>query len=209
MSGPVEGTTIATGIIGTNSFVQVIGNINVTGQQNNQCNLPSISQQEIWFEVRKPVESFTGRRKELQHLHNKVQRNLGKNEHKLTVISQMTCISGLGGIGKSEIARMYARQYGQDYDGNVMWINAETYGTLIESFHRLAKNKLNISIKSIDGQEKDINSIVQEVYKYFSKRKSLFIFDNAEKLRTEKKKMRELISFCRIFNQLKIMNPIL
>jgi tetratricopeptide (TPR) repeat protein len=38
----------------------------------------------------------------------------------------------------------------------------------------------------MDGQEKDIKSIVQEVYKHFSKRKSLFIFDNAEKLRTEK-----------------------
>jgi tetratricopeptide (TPR) repeat protein len=68
----------------------------------------------------------------------------------------------------------------------VIWINAETYGTLTQSFHRLAKDKLNISTKSIDGQEKDLKSIVQEVYKYFSKRKSLFIFDNAEKLRAEK-----------------------
>ncbi len=97
------------------------------------------------------MESFTGRRKELQNLHKEVQRNLGKNMHKLTVISQVTSISGLGGIGKSEIARMYAREHGQDYDGNVMWINTETYGTLTESFHRLAKDKLNISTKNIDG----------------------------------------------------------
>jgi hypothetical protein len=68
----------------------------------------------------------------------------------------------------------------------VIWINAATYGTLKESFHRLAKDKLNILTKSMDGQEKDIKCIVQEVYKYFSKRKSLLIFDNAEKLRTEK-----------------------
>jgi hypothetical protein len=84
------------------------------------------------------------------------------------------------------MAKMYARQHCQDYDGNVIWINAETYGTLTQSFHRLAKDKLNISTKSIDGQEKDIKSIVEEVYKYFTNRKSLFIFDNGEKLRTEK-----------------------
>jgi hypothetical protein len=79
MSGPVEGTTIATGFNSTNSFVQVMGDIIVTGQCSWQCN------------------------------------------------------------------------------------------------NRLAKDKLNISTKSIDGQEKDINSIVQEVYKYFSKRKSLYL----------------------------------
>ena len=164
------------------------GEFNVIGKQINQTIIPSNPPQEtsIWFEVRKPVESFTGRKRELENLHKEVQRNLGNNEHKLTVISQVTSISGLGGIGKSEIARMYAHKHGQEYDGNVIWINAETYGTLTESFHRLAKDKLNISTKSIDGQEKDIKSIVHEVYKYFSKRKSLFIFDNAEKLRTER-----------------------
>jgi hypothetical protein len=81
---------------------------------------------------------------------------------------------------------MYARKHCQDYDGNVIWINAATYGTFKESFTRLAEDKLKILTKSMDSQEKDIKIIVQEVYKYFSKRKSLFIFDNAEKLRTEK-----------------------
>jgi tetratricopeptide (TPR) repeat protein len=187
MSGPVE-KTVATGISCVNSIVQVNGNIEVIGQQINRNTLTSTSQQEnlIWFDVRKPVESFTGRKRELEILHKEVQRKKRKNEHKLAVISQRTSISGLGGIGKSEIARMYAREYCQDYDGNVIWINAETYGTLTQSFHRLAKDKLNISTKSMDGQGKDIKSIVQEVYKYFSKRKSLFIFDNAEKLRAEK-----------------------
>jgi hypothetical protein len=184
MSGSVEEKTFAFGISGANNFTQV-GNMTVIGQQStavtNQYILPSTSLQEnsIWFDVRNPVESFTGRSKELENLHKEVQRNLGKNKHKLTVISQVTSICGLGGIGKSEIAKMYARQHCQDYDGNVIWINAATYGTLEESFHRLAKDKLNISTKSIDGQEKDIKSIVQEVYKYFSKRKSLFFFDNA------------------------------
>jgi hypothetical protein len=41
MSRPAEGTTIATGISGTH--IQVMGDIIVTGDQTNLCNLPSIS----------------------------------------------------------------------------------------------------------------------------------------------------------------------
>jgi hypothetical protein len=188
MSGSVEQKTIVTGISGENHSVQVTRDMNVISQQINQYNLSSTSLQEnsIWFDVRKPVESFTGRSRELEDLHKSVQHNLGENNDKLTVISQVTSISGLGGIGKSEIAKMYARKHCQDYDGNVIWINAATYGTFKESFTRLAEDKLKILTKSMDSQEKDIKIIVQEVYKYFSKRKSLFIFDNAEKLRTEK-----------------------
>ena len=132
--------------------------------------------------MREPVESFTGRTKELDELHELVQR---KNE--LTVISQITSISGLGGIGKSELARKYAHEYSQKYDGNVIWINAESYGILVESFHRLTQDELEISTKNIDGKEKDIQFIVKDVYKFFAKKKSLFIFDNAEKYRTQQK----------------------
>ena len=130
----------------------------------------------IWFNVREPVESFTGRTKELEKLHKLVQRGQS------TVITQTTSISGLGGIGKSELVRMYAQKYSQYYDNNFIWINAESYATVVESFHRLAQDELGISIKNIDGTERDIKSIIKDAYKSFAKRKSLFIFDNAEKL---------------------------
>ena len=136
----------------------------------------------IWFDVKEPIESFTGRTKELEELHKLVQR---KNE--LTVISQTTSISGLGGVGKSELARKYVHEHSQDYDGNVIWINAESYVTLVESFHRLAQDELGISTKNTDGKEKDIKSIVRDVYKYFAKRISLFVFDNAEKLKAQQR----------------------
>jgi hypothetical protein len=187
MSGIVKRNISATGASGSNNKVK--GDMTVIGQQNNYTTTsPPISRTNfIWFDVRKPVTSFTGRVRELKKLHEEVQRSVEQNENRLTVISQITSISGLGGIGKSELARMYAHQHSQDYDENVIWINAETSGTLTESFQRLAKDELNIPTKSIDGQEKDISSIVREVYYYFSKKKSLFIFDNAVKLRTENK----------------------
>ncbi len=78
MSGPVEEKTDVNGISGTNISVQVGGDMNVIGHQYNS---PSISLQKnsIWFDVRKSVDSFTGRSRELEDLHELVQRNLGKN----------------------------------------------------------------------------------------------------------------------------------
>lgn len=102
------------------------------------------------------------------------------------IVSQSVSISGLGGVGKSELARKYISQYSKDYYNKVIWINAENYNTLSESFRRLACDKLGISLKNRDGKEKDIKSIVEDVYSFFSKGKSLFVFDNAEKYRSQR-----------------------
>ncbi|WP_353281453.1 tetratricopeptide repeat protein [Wolbachia endosymbiont (group B) of Horisme vitalbata] len=131
----------------------------------------------IWFNVKKPVILFAGRREELIDLHNKIQRS----SEKVTVISQITSISGLGGIGKTELARQYVQEYSKDCYDNVIWINAESEIALVESFTRLAKNKLRIDIKDENGKEKDIKALIEEVYEFFSNSKSLFIFDDAEK----------------------------
>ncbi len=49
--------------------------MNVIREQNNRNASTFTSQQEnsIWFDVRKPVESFTGRKRKLQNLHIEVQ----------------------------------------------------------------------------------------------------------------------------------------
>lgn len=94
-------------------------------------------------------------------------------------------ISGLGGVGKSELAIKYARnQYGQE--DSVVWINAETHQTMKESFHRLYK-KLGFKIKDKDEEEKSIEIIVGDIYEYFANGGSLFIFENAEKYTTIEK----------------------
>ncbi|WP_410543514.1 tetratricopeptide repeat protein [Wolbachia endosymbiont of Aedes albopictus] len=131
----------------------------------------------FWFGVKKPVSLFTGRKEELIDLHNKIQRS----REKVTVISQITSIGGLGGIGKTELARQYIQEYSQGYYDNIVWINAESEVSIIESFNRLAKDKLKIDTQDVNGKEKDIQAIVEEIYKFFSNSKTLFVFDDAEK----------------------------
>ena len=133
----------------------------------------------IWFNVRQPIKSFSGRTKELDHLHTLLQ---GKDAGEK---SQPVLINGLGGVGKSELARMYINQYSQNYENRIIWINAEGYETLVESFRRLACDKLGIITQNANGEEKEISSIIEDVYKFFSGGRSLFIFDDAERYKSQ------------------------
>ncbi|WP_265045025.1 MULTISPECIES: hypothetical protein [unclassified Wolbachia] len=133
----------------------------------------------IWFGIIEPVASFTGRSIELKALHDALQRSTGRQ----AVISQVATISGLGGVGKSELTRKYAYKYGKYYGGNVIWISAENSKTMESSFLDLAKDdKLGISPQDKYGNDKMIETIVKETYAFFARRgrRSLFIFDNAE-----------------------------
>ena len=128
------------------------------------------------FRVRNPIGSFTGRTEELGELHKLIQKSQGV----ATIISQLASISGLGGVGKTELARKYIEKHSKDYDNNIIWIRAETYETMAQSFLRLAKGLLGIPT-----EDRDIESIVRDIYAFFAKRKSLFVFDNAEEYRSE------------------------
>ncbi|BEP32616.1 MAG: hypothetical protein WBIAU2_08430 [Wolbachia endosymbiont of Drosophila biauraria] len=126
--------------------------------------------------MRNPVGSFTGRTEELRELHKLIQKSQGV----ATVISQLVSISGLGEIGKTELAKKYIEEHSKDYDNNIIWIKAETHETMVQSFLRLARDPLGIPT-----EDRDIESIVRDIYAFFAKRKSLFVFDNAEEYRSE------------------------
>ncbi|WP_264339257.1 MULTISPECIES: ankyrin repeat domain-containing protein [unclassified Wolbachia] len=132
----------------------------------------------VWFGIIEPVASFTGRGRVLTALHNMLQRSAKKQ----AVISQVASISGLGGVGKSELARKYTYKYGKDYYVNAIWIDAESTETMKNSFLDLANNRLGIPTKDRHERDKTIENIVREVYAFFARRgrRSLFIFDNAE-----------------------------
>lgn len=124
----------------------------------------------IWYNVEDPVKLFIGRQENLNNMHKLLQESE----------NQIICISGLSGIGKSELVRKYIVEFANYYDNKIIWINADNYHTLVNSFHKLANDKLGINIINVDGKEKDLNLLIAEVYQNFSKSKSLFVFDNSE-----------------------------
>ena len=150
----------------------------------------------ILFDLRNPVTNFVGRKKILEELHKtllstqntaviaQAMSGLSVNSASGRVSSSaaQAAVSGLGGIGKTQLALRYAETYAANYDNNILWINAETKGDLANSVNKLA-NKLNIEKKDTHGIEKELEEILEEIYGYFSTGKSLFIFDNVENYR--------------------------
>ena len=162
---------------------------------NAHANQKEISKPPIYFELREPVADFSGRVEILKQLHATLI-----SERKMAVVSALSAlsiastsgatsqstasgsqlsISGLGGVGKTQLALQYAKLYAQEYDNNVLWINAETKENLAFSFSKLAR-KLQLETKDRYNQDKNPIEIVEAIYEYFSDRKSLFILDNVE-----------------------------
>ncbi|WP_339051511.1 NB-ARC domain-containing protein [Rickettsiella endosymbiont of Xylota segnis] len=156
------------------------------------------SKMPILFDLRKPINNFSGRVELLKTLHQvllsertiaivpslsvlDISASPSSSSSQATSGSSFS-ITGLGGIGKTQLALRYAELYARDYDYNVLWISAETKENLAYSFHKLA-NKLELIITDSYGSKKDLEEIVDAVYEYFSDRKSLFIFDNVENYR--------------------------
>ncbi len=94
-----------------------------------------------------------------------------------TALSQPQAMSGLGGIGKTQIAVEYAYRFRQDYQA-VLWARAETREALISSYVALASL---LKLRDHDAQDQQI--IVRAVKEWLqTHREWLLILDNADEL---------------------------
>ena len=92
-------------------------------------------------------------------------------------ISQPQAVSGLGGVGKTQIALEYAYRYYQDYDA-VLWTRADTQEALISGFVVFAA-LLELPVQ----EERDQLKIVQAVKHWLtSHTRWLLLLDNADDL---------------------------
>ncbi|GHO76464.1 tetratricopeptide repeat protein [Ktedonobacter sp. SOSP1-85] len=110
---------------------------------------------------------FTGRKDLLDRLHE--QLSAGQD------IALSQAISGLGGVGKTQLAVEYAYLYEKEYH-YVLWVRAESEERLISSYVSLA-HELNLPQKD----EQDQNKVVEAVKRWLRNNDGwLLIFDNAD-----------------------------
>jgi len=112
---------------------------------------------------------FTGREQELERLHEQLQQG------KTAAVGQTQSISGLGGIGKTQLAVEYVYRHQSEYQ-HVLWARAESVEALIASFTEIA-GLLNLAEK--DEQEQEIT--IQAVKRWLQRQRGwLLILDNAD-----------------------------
>jgi len=119
------------------------------------------------FKFTPSVVNFANRDTELKTLHDTV--NLVK-----TSVQSGVCLSGLSGIGKTQLVKRYFETHSGFFEHNVVWIDASD---LQESFKELAQ-ALNLTITDYKGQNKLMSVIITEIHEYFWEEHVLFVFDN-------------------------------
>lgn len=115
--------------------------------------------------------SFTGRDMLLQKLHTQLATA------QPVALTQASALSGLGGIGKTQLAIEYAYRYGLEYTA-VFWLAAETADGLMTSVQQIAEQ-----LQLPERQASEQSQVVAAVQRWLTRHTDwLMIADNVEDL---------------------------
>ena len=131
---------------------------------------PASSPERIW-NIPPHNPFFTGRDDLLARLRSQLLAS------QTSALSQPQAMSGLGGIGKTQIAIEYAYQHRQDYQA-LLWARAESRETLTSSFVEIAA-LLNLPEKDAQDQTLTVKAVKHWLQTH---REWLLILDNADDL---------------------------
>lgn len=124
---------------------------------------------EVWNVPRRHNAFFTGRASALEHLVNNF-----RVVNDADMISPQA-ITGLGGMGKTQVAAEYAYRWRGNYQA-VLWVRAETQESLLADFRTIAD-----LLKLPRERWRDQASLIQCMQEWFRTRSDwLLIFDNAD-----------------------------
>jgi hypothetical protein len=121
------------------------------------------------------VECFVGRDKELNEMSKELQYGGSR---------KMVVVHGLGGMGKTQLALAYAKQYRDEYSA-VFWVNSKDVDTLKQSYVAAVKHILRdhpslVHLKAIAEGAK-LDEVVEAVKQWLSSARNirwLIIYDN-------------------------------
>ncbi|BAY62632.1 NB-ARC domain-containing protein [Calothrix brevissima NIES-22] len=116
------------------------------------------------------VQEFVGRERELQNLHQLLQKNQQV---------AIAAIAGMGGVGKTELAVQYANSHRVTYQGGICWLSAlQDVGVQLVQF---AVNKLQLNIPD----DLDLVGRVQHCLEKWHEGEVLLVIDNVTNYREE------------------------
>jgi tetratricopeptide (TPR) repeat protein/transcriptional regulator with XRE-family HTH domain len=125
----------------------------------------------IWYIPHRRNPFFTGREDILIHLYTVLRSS------KAAALTQAQAISGLGGIGKTQVAVEYAYRYRDHYQA-IFWINATSRDAISADFVMLAA-----LLDLPEQQEKDQDIVLRAVKRWLSSHTHwLIILDNVDDL---------------------------
>ena len=123
----------------------------------------------FWTIPSRRTPFFVGRDEILSHLHDAFHANI------VAEFAQVQVLSGLGGIGKTQIAIEYAYRYRNDYSA-VLWLQAETSELLFADVVGLAS-----VLKVPESNEQNQQRVVEGVKRWLERQEQwLLILDNVE-----------------------------
>ena len=112
----------------------------------------------VSYEMFTPIPSFMGREEDVKQVHENL---INMDDNKTALV-----VTGLGGVGKSELVRAYCHNYAASfYENNIIWINGENKASITSAFNNVAEI-IKLDVKDDKGQFSDVKVVMSKVFRF-------------------------------------------